>query len=64
MKELAPIGWAKTQELIVKELNMSLTKSRGRGKEINQNAAMAGHKAGNNARFDRPVGNGGKLLLK
>jgi len=64
LKELAPVNWAKTQELIVKELNMSLTKSRGRGKEINQYAAQSGYKAGNSARFDRPVGNGGTLRLK
>ncbi len=64
LKELTPINWAKTQELIVKELNMSLTKSSGRGKEINQYAAQSGHKAGNSARFDRPVGNGGTLRLK
>src|SRR6266705_2016570 len=64
LKELAPVDWAKTQELIVKELNMSLTKSRGRGKEIEQNAAMSGHRAGDSARFDRPVGSGGTLRLK
>jgi len=64
LKELAPVDWAKTQELIVKELNMSLTKSRGRGKEIDQNAAKSGHRAGNSARFDRPVGQGGTLRLK
>jgi hypothetical protein len=64
LKELAPIDWAKTQELIVAELGMSLTKSRGRGREINQNAAQAGAKAGEGARFDRPVGSGGGRYLK
>jgi len=64
LKELAPINWAKTQELIVKELNMSLTKSRDRGKEINQYAAQSGHKAGDGARFNRPINNGGRLMLK
>lgn len=64
LKELAPIDWAKTQELIVKELNMSLTKSRRSGKEVDQNAAMAGHKAGSSARFDKPVGQGGMKLIK
>jgi hypothetical protein len=64
LKELAPVNWAKTQELIVKELNMALTKSMGRGKEIDQNAAKMGMKAGASARFDRPVGAGGKMMLK
>lgn len=64
LKELAPINWAKTQELIVKELNMSLTKSRGRDKNIHEASARAGQKAGDNARFDRPVGSDGQLRLK
>ncbi len=64
LKEFAPIDWAETQELIVKELNMSLTKSRSSGKEVDYNAASSGHTAGNSARFDRPVGSGGTLRLK
>lgn len=64
LKQLAPVDWAKTQELIVKELNMSLTKSRAREKEINQHAHEAGNAAGAHARFDRPVGQGGTLRLK
>lgn len=64
LKELAPIDWAKTQDLIVKELNMNLTKSRRTGKEIDQNAARMGQKAGGSARFDRPVSAGGTLKLK
>lgn len=63
LKKLAPIDWAKAQELIIKELNMNLVKSRGRGREINQNAAKAGHKAGESARFDRPVESGGTLRI-
>lgn len=63
LKKLAPINWAATQELIVKELNMSLTKERGRGREVDQNAAMSGHRAGGSARFDRPVGQGGTLRI-
>lgn len=61
LKDLAPIDWAKTQELIVKELNMSLTKSRARGKEVNPHAVAAGSAAGARARFDRPVSQGGTL---
>ncbi len=64
LKELVPVDWAKRQELIVKELNLSLVKSRGRGKEVDLNAHGMGAKAGNNARFDRPVGQGGTLRLK
>jgi hypothetical protein len=64
LKELLPINWAQTQELIVKELNMSLTKSRARGKEINPHAATAGANAGAYARFDRPVEAGGRRMLK
>lgn len=64
LKELAPANWADTQALIVKELNMSLTKSRGRGKAIDQNAAKSGMRAGEGARFDRPVTSGGSKLLK
>ena len=64
LKELAPINWATTQELIVKELNMSLTKSRSRDRNINEAAANAGMNAGSHARFDRPVTEGGQLKLK
>lgn len=64
LKELAPVNWATTQELIVKELNMSLTKSRGRSKELNAKSVAAGAKAGEYARFDRPVSEGGQLKLK
>lgn len=64
LKELAPINWAVTQDLIIKELNMPLTKSRGRSKELNEKAAGAGYNAGNSARFDRPVNQGGQLKLK
>lgn len=64
LKELAPVDWAKTQELIVKELNMSLTKSRGRGRQLSEKDAAAGAKAGEYARFDRPVETGGVKRLK
>lgn len=63
LKELAPVDWAKTQELIVKELNMSLTKSRGRNRQLSEKDAVAGAKAGEYARFDRPVGADGKERL-
>lgn len=64
LKELAPVDWAKTQELIVKELNMSLTKSRGRNRQLSEKDAAAGAKAGEYARFDRPVETGGVRRLK
>lgn len=64
LKELAPINWAATQALIVKELNMNLTKSRSRGKEVHEGSVMAGHRAGEHARFDKPVSQGGNKLLK
>lgn len=64
LKELAPINWAATQELIVKELNMSLTKSRGRRSNIDEKSAKAGMDAGNHARFDKTVNQGGMRMLK
>ena len=65
LKELAPLDWAKTQELIVSELGMQLTKSRGRSRNLSEKDAKAGYKAGEHARFDRPVGSDGKgRLLK
>lgn len=64
LKELAPINWAKIQELIVSELGMQLTKSRGRNRNLSEKDAAAGAKAGEYARFDRPVNQGGAKLLK
>ena len=65
LKELAPVNWATTQELIVKELNMSLTKGRASRKNISEKDAAAGVKAGDSARFDRPVGaDGSQRRLK
>lgn len=61
LKELAPLDWAKTQELIVSELGMQLTKSRGRSRNISEKDAAAGFKAGEHARFDRPVEAGGTV---
>lgn len=64
LKELAPADWAKTQELIVSELGMQLTKSRGRNRQLSEKDAAAGAKAGEYARFDRPVETGGVKRLK
>ena len=64
LKELAPLDWAKTQELIVSELGMQLTKSRGRNRQLSEKDAAAGFKAGEHARFDRPVESGGIRRLK
>lgn len=61
LKELAPLDWAKTQELIVSELGMQLTKSRGRSRNLSEKDAAAGFKAGEHARFDRPVEAGGTV---
>ena len=63
LKELAPIDWAKTQELIVKELNMSLTKGKGNQRDTDAGSVRAGHNAGGSARFDRPVESGGILRI-
>lgn len=65
LKELAPLDWAKTQELIVSELGMQLTKSRGRSRNISEKDAKAGYEVGEHARFDKPVGADGRgRLLK
>lgn len=64
LKELAPVDWAKTQELIVSELGMQLTKSRGRNRNISEKDAAAGYEQGKHARFDRPVEAGGGRYLK
>jgi hypothetical protein len=64
LKELIPIDWAKTQELIVKELNLNLTKSRGGRRNISEKDAAAGKRAGEHATFNRPVGAGGGRYLK
>ena len=64
LKELAPIDWAKTQDLIVKELNMNLTKSRRSERNVDEKSVKAGMEAGKYARFDRPVEHGGGKYLK
>lgn len=64
LKELAPIDWAKTQELIVAELGMSLTKGRASRKNVSEKDAAAGYETGKHARFDKPVGQGGARYLK
>lgn len=64
LKELAPLDWAKAQELIVKELNMNLTKSRAGRRNIHESSSKAGFEAGGSARFDKPVEQGGRKLLK
>jgi Protein of unknown function (DUF2786) len=40
-----------------------LHKAGKHNRDIDQNSAMAGHKAGNSARFDRPINQGGQLRL-
>jgi len=64
LRELAPVNWATTQELIVKELNMSLTRGRASRKNVSEKDAAAGIRAGDSARFDRPVEAGGMRYLK
>lgn len=64
LKELTPIDYAKGMDLVLKELNLSLTKGRKSSQNINENSYRAGEAAGANARFDRPVEAGGQLKLK
>jgi len=64
LKELCPVDWAKTQELIVKELNLSLTKSRVGRRNASEKDVEAGYEAGKHATFNRPVGAGGGRYLK
>jgi len=64
LAELAPIDWAETQELIVKEAGLSLVKSRGPSKNLSEKDAAAGFEAGEHATFSRPVRAGGSKLLK
>lgn len=63
LAQLIPVNWAKTQELIVKELNLSLVKSRGPSTRISAKDAAAGFEAGKHATFNRPVGAGGPLRI-
>lgn len=64
LKELIPIDWAKTQELIVSELGLNLVKSRDPRRNISEKDAAAGFEAGKHATFNRPVGAGGPLRIK
>lgn len=64
LKELAPANWAETQDLIVKEVGLSLSKSRGPGRNYSEKDAKAGFEAGKHARFDRPISEGGIRKLK
>jgi len=63
LKELAPIDWAKTQELIVAELGLALTKGRKSSRNVSEKDAAAGYETGKHARFDKPVGSGGQLRI-
>lgn len=63
LKQLIPITWAKNQELILKELSLTIGRV-GRGKSIDQNAAKSGMRAGASATFNRPVEAGGMRYLK
>lgn len=65
LKELTPVNQT-TNALIVAELErngIKLVKHSSK-RNLHEKAAMAGHKAGNSARFDKPVGQGGVLRLK
>jgi len=64
LKELTPLDYAKNKHIAIAELakqGVVLYKGSKNNKEIDQNAAKSGHNAGNHARFDRPVGQGGTL---
>lgn len=64
LAELAPIDWSDTQALIVKELGLSLSKSRGPSKKLSEKDTAAGFEAGKHATFSRPLGQGGGKFLK
>jgi hypothetical protein len=73
LRELTPIEPVGTglvvsrQALIDAELarnGIMLGKSRSRSRDLDKRSFGAGQAAGNSARFDRPVGQGGQLKLK
>lgn len=67
LKELTLAIPAKNKEIITAELaknGIILHKGRRSDRQVDQYSAMAGHNAGNHARFDKPVGEGGIKRLK
>jgi len=64
LEELIPVNWADTKALILKEVGLSLVKSRGPSRSLSEKDAAAGFEAGKHATFSRPVGAGGGRYLK
>lgn len=66
LKELTVPLPAKNKEMIKAELkkNGIAVRSTSSRQEVHQGSAIAGAKAGDGARFDKPVGSGGRLRLK
>ena len=73
LRELTPVETVgnglvvSRKALIMAELErngITLNKGRKSTREVDPNAAKKGFQAGNSARFDRPVGQGGRLMLK
>jgi hypothetical protein len=67
LKELTPIDYAKNKELIAAEMaknGIALRKSRKDERNVDAGSFKAGQSAGSNARFDKPVGAGGRRMLK
>jgi hypothetical protein len=67
LKELTVEMPAKNKEVIKVELaknNIVLHKGRKNSRDLDQKSTEAGYNAGNSARFDRPVGQGGTRRLK
>lgn len=66
LKELCPVEHTQNA-LVTAELaknGIVLRKGRNSGKDVDSKSANAGYEAGNSARFDRPVGQGGRFYLK
>lgn len=64
LAKLTQVDHAKGMDLILKELNLSLSKSRKTERSVHEGSFRAGSDAGAGARFDMPVGAGGRLHLK
>ncbi len=66
LKELTPVDWAKNKDLIEAELTkngIALRKTRRSERDVSEGSYKAGEAAGNNARFDKPVGAGSTKYL-
>lgn len=66
LKELTPIHYAKNRHLIKAKLAEQglVLRDTSKNENLNTKSMLAGHAAGNHARFDKPVSQGGTLRLK